>query len=315
MATPLRLLALTGALALANTLLAATTSVVASFGIPADWARQTGGASATVSSLTPPNSDFHAVQPTPAQVKAIAGADLVVGIHPELETWLARLEKSGDLRRPVLWLGKPALGEHIGRCCDDPNHRHRGPLPKLSAESDPHLWMDPDLAADAVKRLGAELARLNPGDADAIRARTTAYAGELTALTAEIRQTLATVPPGRRKLVTQHDNLRRFAKKFDLTVVGTLIGGATPETADPSARAIAQNLTLIRKEQVPVIFADNTLAPRLPEAVAREAGLPPPVTLAIDALTAPGTPTDSYTGLMRDTSRKIAAALTPKTAP
>lgn len=288
--------------------------VVASFSIPADWAARTGGEAVSVISLTPPRSDLHAVQPTPAQAKTVASADLVVGIHPQLETWLAKLEATGDLRRPVLWLGKPVLGEQVGRCCDNPHHRHRGPLPKMTAETDPHVWMDPDLAAGAVKQLGEELAKLDEAAAPGIRSRTAAYAGTLSALTAELRATLASVPADRRKLVTHHDNLRRFAKKFDFTVAGTLIGGGSTETSDPSARQIAATLDLIKKEKIPAVFADGTLAGRLPETVAREAGLPAPTVLTLDSLDRPGTAADSYAGLMRETARKIAGALAPAPA-
>lgn len=293
----------TGLLLLPATLVAAP-AIICSFSIPADWAARVGGAEAAVTSLTPRGSDFHAVQPTPAQVRAVSRADLVVGIHPALEPWLAAIEKNGDLPRPVLWLAKddPALR---GGC---PHHDHAGhDHEEEAAQTDPHVWMDPDIAATLVEKLAAALSRSDP----AAGPRGAAYAAELRALTVEIRTRLASVPPERRRLVTRHGNMRRFADKFGFTVAATLLPGGAGEGAEPSARQLAATLALIRREKIPVVFADNTLSPRVPERIAREAGLPPPVTLAVDSLGAPGSPSATYAGMMRDNARLIAEALAP----
>ena len=307
MRPPLRRLMTVFVLISASVISRAAPAIVCSFGIPADWAKQVAGPESRVSSLTPRGSDFHSVHPTPAQVRALTKADLVVGIHPELETWLADLEKTGDLRRPVLWLAKDAF-PHIATCdCaahvrTGKNHSHAS-----AAEHDPHLWMDPDTAAALVEKLAAELATTTPGSRD----RGLAYAAELRRLSGEIANTLARIPPERRKLVSHHDNLRRFAQKFGFTVSATLLASPTPEGADPSARKIAETLEILRKERIPAIFSDNTLNDRLPARVAKEAGLPPPVPLAVDSLDPAGTAADTYVGMMRENAGRIARALNP----
>lgn len=289
--------------------------IAASFTIPADLARGVGGDSVTVKSLTPPNSDFHALQPTPAQVRMLTEADLVVAIHPEVETWIAQLEQAGTLKHPVLYLAKPIIQGELAGCRHDhagkPHHHSEA----RTAENDPHVWMDPAVAGSMAEQFAARLAELEPGKAAAHRASGASFAARMKALEEEISQTLSAIPAARRKLVTQHDNLRRFAKKFRLEIVGTLLDSASSEAADPSAKRMAETIRMIRTSGVLAIFSDTTLSSELPAAVAREAGLPAPTPLAIDALDRPGTPAGTYEGMMRENARRIAQALAPEKKP
>lgn len=310
-----RLLIPTGlALATACAGLAAPLKIAASFTIPADLARSVGGDAVTVKSLTPPNSDFHTLQATPAQVRALCEADLVIAVHPEVETWIAQLERAGTLKHPVLYLAKDIIKGDLAGCdheADAGPHTHDGPR---SAESDPHVWMDPDITGAMAEKLASRLAEIDPGKAAAHRAAGAAYAGEMKTLGDDLAKTLAGVPTARRKLVTQHDNLRRFAKRFRFEIAGTLLDSASSEAADPSARRMAGTIRMLRESRIPAVFCDNTLSPDVPAAVAREAGLPAPVPLYIDALDKPGTPAATYSGMMRENARRIAAALTPEPA-
>ena len=52
--------------------------IVASFSILADMVRNVAGPAADVTSLVPANADAHVFEPTPADVKQVAAADLVV---------------------------------------------------------------------------------------------------------------------------------------------------------------------------------------------------------------------------------------------
>ncbi|MEI6836349.1 MAG: zinc ABC transporter substrate-binding protein, partial [Alcaligenaceae bacterium] len=52
--------------------------VVASFSILADMVREVGGSQVEVTSLVGPNADAHVFDPTPADAKRIASAQLVV---------------------------------------------------------------------------------------------------------------------------------------------------------------------------------------------------------------------------------------------
>ena len=306
--------ALTGfLLALASGTLAAFAapiSVTASFTIPADVAAGVGGEHVRVRSLTPPNADFHAMQTTPAQVRALAEADLVVAIHPQVETWVADLEQAGTLKRPVLYLAKGLIPEAAPA---RRKHTRHAPGCTCGAHGeDAHVWSNPDNVAAMGRALAERLAALDPRNAAAHRASGAAYAERMKALAADIERELAAIPEERRKIFSQHNNLSHFAQRFRFTVAGTLLQSASSEASDPSAKTMARIVADIRAAKVPAVFADNTLSDAPLATVAREAGLPPPVKLYTDALDKPGTPAASYEGMMRENARRIAAALAAK---
>ena len=80
--------------------------VVASFSILGDMVKNVGGDKVRVSTLVGPNADTHTYQPTPADAKTLAQADIVVvnGLH--LEGWLDRLIKASGYRGPVVAASK-----------------------------------------------------------------------------------------------------------------------------------------------------------------------------------------------------------------
>ncbi len=288
---------------------AGSLGVTATFTIPGDIASGVGGERVRVRSLTPPNADFHAMQTTPAQVRALAEADLVVAIHPQLEGWVADLEKAGALKRPVLYLGKGLIPETT---TTRHRHNHGAGCPCGAHGSDAHIWSDPANVAKMGRALAERLAAIDPANAEAHRAAGEAYAQRMKTLADDIEKELAGIPDERRKLFSQHNNLSHFAKRFRFVVAGTLLQSSSSEAADPSAKTMARIAADIRASKVPAVFADNTMSADLLETLAREAGLPPPVKLYTDALDKPGTPAASYEGMMRENARRIAAALSSR---
>ena len=72
--------------------------VVASFSILGDVVSQVGGERVAVQVLVGPGSDAHVVQPTPAQARQVAQAQVVVSHGLGLEGWLPRLLKSAGFK-------------------------------------------------------------------------------------------------------------------------------------------------------------------------------------------------------------------------
>ena len=65
--------------------------VIASFSILGDMAKNVGGARVEVITLVGPNGDAHVYEPTPADAKAVASADLVIVNGLGMEGWMDRL--------------------------------------------------------------------------------------------------------------------------------------------------------------------------------------------------------------------------------
>ena len=113
--------------------------VVASFSILADMLREIAGDAAQVHSLVGANADAHVFEPTPADARRLAQADLVVvnGLH--FEGWIDRLVRSSGYRGPVI-------------------EASRGIEPRrLGGTADPHAWQSLRHAQRYVENMRAAL--------------------------------------------------------------------------------------------------------------------------------------------------------------
>lgn len=285
--------------------------VVATTTIVADLARQVAGDRARVRALLVPGMDTHTYQPVPADLVAVSRADLVLVHGAGIDAWAARLVRSGgrEARVAVVTEGiVPPRGQPAAAAPDEHAHGHAG---EGQVEVNPHFWFDPNRVKDYVRNIEKALAAADPGGAQAYRSRAEEYAGELTQLDRWIREQVARIPPERRKLVTNHDTLEHFARAYGFQVVGTVIPSFSSE-AEPSGRELAGLIRAIRKAGVDVLFTETTVAPRLAEAVAREAGRAVRVVrLYTDSLSEPGGPAGTYLDMMRYNVRTIVEALQP----
>ena len=97
------------------------------------------------------------------------------------------------------------------------------------------------MAGSAQRDRGAEIAararRAIPHGAAYAQRR--AYAAKLRALDRAVARCIAEVPAGRRKLVTTHDALGYYARRYGIEVIGTVIPSLTTE-GQPSAGDTAE---------------------------------------------------------------------------
>jgi len=269
-------------------------TVVTTTTIVGDLVRQVTGEEAAVEALVPAGADPHEFQASAQQAAMLREADLIVtsglGLEQGLEDVLEGAERDGV---SVLELG-PSL---------DPR-----PLDPDAADGglDPHWWLDPIRAAEAVGLVAERLQAIEEGD---WVARASAYDAELEALDEEIRRGVADVPAERRKLVTSHGSLGYFADRYGFEVIGVLIpGGST--AAEPSAADFAALVEVIQREDVPAIFGETTVPTGLASSLAEEVGRDVRVVvLYTESLDEPGTPADSYVGMMRTNLERIVDAL------
>jgi ABC-type Zn uptake system ZnuABC Zn-binding protein ZnuA len=223
--------------------------VVATTGQAADFAREVGGDRVHVTGLLAPNADPHAFEVRPDDVKALAGADLVVRSGGDLDEWLDGAIDGSGTDAPAI-----TLGDHVEEI-----------------EGDPHWWQDPRNAIAAVAALRDALAEADPDGADAYRRNAAAYTGELERLDAAVRDCLDRVPEAQRTLVTTHDALGYYARRYGIRVVGTVIPSRST-SAQPSAGDVAALVEEIEREDVKAIFAESSVNPSVEKAIARETG-------------------------------------------
>ncbi|HYH59304.1 MAG TPA: metal ABC transporter substrate-binding protein [Thermoleophilaceae bacterium] len=248
--------------------------VVATTAVAADLARMVAGPGVAVETLVPESASPHDFAMSAKERARLERADVVVA-------WGAGLEAGLEL--------------------DDAD-----PVELAAGEDDPHVWMDPRHVAAVLPRLGEALADADPAHAAGHRQRARAGARELRRLDHDLAEILAAVPPARRKLVTSHDSLGHFARRYDFEFVGAPFGIA-PES-QPSAETVADLIERIERERVPAVFAEDTDDPELMEEIARAAGVEIVDDLLIEGF---GGRVESYEAMLRHDARRIAEALAP----
>lgn len=210
-------------------------------------------------------ADEHDFQLRPSQAGAVADAGLVVWIGPELTPWLASaletrpegaaalglLDAKGTVLREY---GAEEVhgGEHDG-------HDHAG--------VDPHAWLDPGNGLVWLDLIAAELARLDPENAETYAENAAAAAGTLQELDAGIAARLATIKG--KPLVTFHDAYGYFAAHYGLDVAGSLALG---DAAAPGAARLRELQAVLKADEVRCIFPEAQHDPALVVQMAEGTG-------------------------------------------
>lgn len=271
------------------------TSVVATTTVLADLAAQVAGLDATVDALAPAGASIEDFAPKPEDARRVANARVILVNGLALDRWVEPLLRnaSKDARIVTLSDDLPRLG--VGESAN----------PDINANGNPHYWFDVKYAKVYVERIRDALAAADPSHSTGYQRRATSYLAELDRLDAQIRTNVAQIPPARRKLVTSHDAFPYYAAAYGLSVIGFT---QPEEGKEPSPAELADLVELVKKEQVPAVFSEAQVSPRLAETLAREAGVKTIVTdLPTDSVGAP--PADSYVGMMRVVTDKIVQAL------
>ena len=273
-------------------------TIVVTTNILGDIVTQAVGDLAEVEVVMPVGADPHDFAPSARQAESMENADLLVtngaGFEEGMREVIEQVESSGT---PVFsFADQVELIEFSG---------------EEHSEGDPHIWNDPSRMITAVDAFGVEFASLGGVDAAAVEAQVQSYVDELTALDAEMEDTLSTIPAEQRVLVTNHVVFGYFADRFSFEVVGAVIPSSTTN-AEPSTAEVEALVALIEQEQIPAIFADTSSPTRLAGAIASSAsGDVQVVALYSESLGEPGSGADSYLTMMATNATLIADALIP----
>jgi ABC-type Zn uptake system ZnuABC Zn-binding protein ZnuA len=265
--------------------------VVATTTQVADLAANVGGDRVQVTSLLKPGVDAHDYEPSPADLDAIARADVVLENGVGLEEWLDDTIQASGFDGPVVDTSQGVRLRMVG------------------GEPDPHIWQNPRNAQVMAANIERGLARVEPAAAGAFQANLAAYTRQLQALDAEIQRQIDSL--ANRKLVTNHDAFAYYLDRYGLELVGSVIP-SFDSAAELSGRDLRDLVAKVRATGVRAIFSETTLPPRAAEAIGREAGVKVVVgedALYGDALGPPGSDADTYLKMLRHNTTTIVSNL------
>jgi zinc/manganese transport system substrate-binding protein len=263
--------------------------VVASFSILADIAQELAPAGVQLTALVGPDSDAHVYEPSPADGRRLAQADLVLINGLGFEGWIERMIKVSGYRGRVAVASQgiqPRSGVHH--------------------DTDPHVWQDLALARRYAANISAAFTQRWPDRRDEITSRSAEYMARIGQLDAQVRAWLGAVPRAQRRVITSHDAFGYFGAAYG---VDFLAPQGWNTHSEPSAAALARLIRQIKREGVRAIFIENISDPRLVERIAREGGVRIGGTLYSDALSKHDGLAPTYLRLFEHNARSLAAAL------
>jgi manganese/zinc/iron transport system substrate-binding protein len=276
---------------------AAARPVLATTTVVADLVRQVAGDRIRVDCLMGPGIDPHSYKATPRDADRLARASLVVASGLHLEGRLATLlERLGD-RVPVVMVADRLPGDRL--------------LEVGAGRHDPHVWFDAALWARCAPPVAEALAAIDAAGAAEYRERAEAYAARLEMLDAAARQRIASIPAGRRVLVTAHDAFRYFGRAYGIEVVG--VQGTSTES-EAGLSDVNRLVDMVVTRGIPAVFVETSVSDRNVEAL-REGAQARGHTLALggrlysDSLGVPGSDADTLEKALRANVETIVAAL------
>jgi zinc transport system substrate-binding protein len=194
-------------------------------------------------------ADAHAYQLRPSEARALAGADLVVWIGPEMTPWLGRvLSAAPDVQVTGLLASKGTtlrnFADADGTTSIDPeNHDHAG--------IDPHAWLDPGNAETWLGVIANELSTADPEHAAIYRQNAEEAVKRTADLAAELDGILARSQD--RPIVVGHQAYGYFAQRFGLKVAASIESG---DAAEPGAARLSEIAALVKSAGVGCLFPE-----------------------------------------------------------
>ena len=259
-----------------------------------------GGDRIELHGIVPEGVNSHTFEPTPKVAQLLSTADLIFINGLKLEDPTAELANTNKKKgSEVVALGTMSLPES--------DYIYDFSFPKKEGKPNPHLWTDPLFAIKYADETAAALSAKDPANKSYYEANRVAFDKKATALSDALKTAQATIPAGKKELLTYHDAYAYFGRDYGWKIIGAV---QPSNFEDPTAKEVVSLITQIRSENVPVIFGSEVFPSKILAQIASESGARYEDTLRDDDL--PGKPGDkehSWLGLMRYDYRTMVKGL------
>ena len=248
--------------------------------------------------LVKPGTEIHEYQGTPANVKAIATANVVIKNGLGLEEFLSdTIKNAGNSQlveidvskgiepiNKISPIDKPVGGE------DDHDHEHRF--------GNPHIWLDPVLAKQQIINIRDGLIIADPGNKANYETNAASYIQKLDNLNNEFQQTLKKTPNC--TFITFHDAFPYLAKRYNLKQVAVV---EIPEK-QLSPTDVQKVVNTVKKYKTKALFSEPGLDNKLLTSISQDLQL---TVRTLDSLETGDTNPDYYFKAMKTNLESLAS--------
>lgn len=235
--------------------------VVATTTIVGDVVRQVGGDRISLTVLYPVGADPHTYEPRPQDVAAISDAQVVFINGLELEHSLDPI-LTANANGTVKAVSDGVEVLPFSAAAGDSQH----------AAGDPHTWMDPNNVLVWVENIRQELTKIDTQGSTLYQANADAYLQKLKVLDQWISGEISQIPQDQRRLVTDHESLGYFVRRYGLEQTGLVLPSLST-SASASAQDLAKLEEVIKAQKVKAIFIEMGINDALARQVATDTGI------------------------------------------
>lgn len=226
-----------------------------------------------VNMAEPKTGCLHDYQMTPADMKKIEQADIMVINGAGLESFIEKIIKD----RPQLKIIEASKGLEL---LEDDSHHHKNEKGEEAEHEEgsehvghdhsvnPHVWVSISGAISEVKNIGEQLAIADPDNAEKYTSNTEEYVKKLEDQKEKMLKALKDIE--NKNIVTFHESFPYFAKEFDLNIVEVI---ETEEGSTPSAGELADKIKNIKQSNVKALFTEPQNMTNIVQTVSKETGI------------------------------------------
>lgn len=267
-------------------------TVLTTFTILADMARNVAGDKLNVESVTRIGAEIHGYEPTPSDLVKAQDADLILYNGMNLERWFEKfLGNVKDVPSALLTEGIEPMPIVEGPYSDKPN---------------PHAWMSPRNALVYVENIRKAFVKLDPENAETYNANAEAYSKQLKTIDDELQADLEKVPASQRYLVSCEGAFSYLARDYDMKEIYMWPINAEQQFTPKQVQRVIKK---VKSNDVPTIFCESTVSDEGQKQVAKTTGARFGGNLYVDSLSTAEGPVPTFLDLLEYDARTITNGL------
>ena len=267
---------------------------LSTFTIIADMVAEVGGDKVESVSLTKPGAEIHGYQPTPDDLIRASNADIMFQNGMNLEIWTEKLRAGLPKDIPVVTVSE---GVQVQSITED----------AYAGKPNPHAWMSPEQGLIYVENIRKALTAKDPANADYYATNAAVYSEKIKAVDAKLETALATLPENNRYLVTCEGAFSYLTTDYGLTEVYLW---AINSESQGSPQQVAKVIDTVKEKQIPAVFCESTVEPRIQQEVVNATGAKLGGVLYVDSLSTADGPASTYLKQLEHTADTIINGLT-----
>ena len=228
-----------------------------------DFAEKIGGNYVDVEAIYPAGADSHTYEPSQKQIVNIAKADLFVYNGAELEPFVDKLEESLKQEKVTIVNASEGLplitsSEEEEEHEETEAHHH---------DQDPHVWLDPSLAARQAEAIKNALVKLQPAHKDEFEKNYEVLKQQLSDLDKEFQTAVNNAKT--KEILVSHAAYGYWEHRYGIKQIA--IAGLSA-SQEPSQKKLAEIAKLAKEHQLQYILFETFATPKVAEVVQKETG-------------------------------------------